>query len=132
MEAKSTGDLSSLAEEQRLRKTDDDDEVEERPMLPATEPPERKNFRTDMGSSAPPGGGHNPYHRFSQPASQAGNDLGAGWPLLEYSFVSVPPLSNIRWDNEAQLFFSVGGKPKKYSNVDHFYRLVNDIADIQG
>ena len=125
MEAKSTGDLSSLAEEQRLRKADDDDEVEERPMLPATEPPKRKNFRTDMGSSAPPGGGHNPYHRFSQPASQAGNNL-------EYSFVSVPPLSNIRWDSEAQLFFSVGGKPKKYSNVDHFYRLVNDIADIQG
>ena len=52
--------------------------------------------------------------------------------VIRNSFVSVPPFTNIRWDNEAQLFFSVGGKPKKYSNVDHFYRLVNDIADIQG
>ena len=60
MEAKSTGDLSSLVEEQRLRKTEgeeeeEEEEGEEKPILPATEPPKRKNFRTDMGSSAPPG-----------------------------------------------------------------------------
>ena len=57
MEAKSTGDLSSLVEEQRLQKTEgeEEEEEEEKPVLPATEPPKRKNFRTDMGSSAPPG-----------------------------------------------------------------------------
>ena len=61
MEAKSTGDLSSLAEEKRLQKTEEEEEEEntlpstEDPVLPATEPPKRKNFRTDMGSSAPPG-----------------------------------------------------------------------------
>ena len=66
MEAKSTGDLSSLVEEQRLRKTEGGEEEEEegeegeRRIQPATEPPKRKNFRTDMGSSAPPGGGCNP------------------------------------------------------------------------
>ena len=67
MEAKSTGDLSSLVEEQRLRKTEngeeeDEEDERERPIQPATEPPKRKNFRTDMGSSAPPGGGGNPIH----------------------------------------------------------------------
>ena len=66
MEAKSTGDLSSLVEEQRLRKVEggeeDEDDEGERPVQPATEPPKRKNFRTDMGSSAPPGGGGNPNH----------------------------------------------------------------------
>ena len=66
MEAKSTGDLSSLVEEQRLRKTEGGEEEEEegeegeRRIQPATEPPKRKNFRTDMGSSAPPGGGCTP------------------------------------------------------------------------
>ena len=60
MEAKSTGDLSSLVEERRLQKTEEEEEENtlpstEDPVLPATEPPKRKNFRTDMGSSAPPG-----------------------------------------------------------------------------
>ena len=66
MDSKSTGDLSSLVEEQRLRKTEVEEEEEEeeeewKPILPATEPPKRKNFRTDMGSSAPPGGGCNTF-----------------------------------------------------------------------
>ena len=64
-EAKSTGDLTALTEERKA--VEEEEDVTEKP-LPATEPPKRKNFRTDMGSSAPPGGGHNPYHRFSQPA----------------------------------------------------------------
>ena len=56
LEAKSTGDLSSLVEEQRLQKTEEEgEETTDGPVLPATEPPKRKNFRTDMGSSAPPG-----------------------------------------------------------------------------
>ena len=63
-EAKSTGDLTALTEERKA--VEEEEDVTEKP-LPATEPPKRKNFRTDMGSSAPPGGGHNPYHRFSQP-----------------------------------------------------------------
>ena len=52
VEARSTGDLTALTEERRAAEEEED--VKEKP-LPATEPPKRKNFRTDMGQSAPPG-----------------------------------------------------------------------------
>lgn len=46
-----------MAEEQKRREGEEEEIQDDELALPATEPPKRKNFRTDMGNSAPIGRG---------------------------------------------------------------------------